>query len=186
MRYYLLTQRQDGDVPGKYYLGEIRKEITKEDFRFYYDSCVRGSKEEAYAKTVAMYKAFAAIALNKIDNFPGKVSDAHSCAVYRIMERETLCTANPGYERLSANDSVNISHNVVESASISREVGQFGNEESDIHGYMVPSSRVLGVYWGDSREREILCNLSEIPAILLKVGERQGRGWRRKWLNDVK
>ncbi|MDR1590464.1 MAG: hypothetical protein LBR92_00475 [Puniceicoccales bacterium] len=69
-----------------------------------------------------MYKAFTAIALNKIDNFPGKVSDAHSCAVYRIMERETLCAANPGYEKTELGNSVNIRHNVVESASIGREV----------------------------------------------------------------
>jgi hypothetical protein len=82
MRYYLLTQRQDGDVQGEYYLGKIQgRELTKEDLkgaydRFFSDSSGKkdSSKEKQYAKTVAIYKAFTAIALNKI-NFPGKDRD---------------------------------------------------------------------------------------------------------------
>jgi hypothetical protein len=60
-------------------------------------------------------------------------------------------------------------------------VERYSMRQKDVHEYMVPFSRILGVYWGDSREREILCNLSDIPATLLSVGEiprrRQGRKW---------
>jgi hypothetical protein len=68
----------------------------------------------------------------------------------------------------------------VASASIGGEVERLVTGFSDVHKYTVSFACVLGVYWGDAREREILCDLIGIPGILLIKGDRYSKFWRGK------
>jgi hypothetical protein len=202
MRYFLLTQRQDADsaddIEKNYYLGfhnENYDDLDSENFEEIPRKCAaeleakfkkvckkhcEDGGQEKYARTVAMHRAFTAIALNKID-FPGKHPETCSVTVFRVMSREGLCQADPQYPQKAAGGTVTMRHNVAESTSIGGPTERFG----DIHEFNVPFSRISAPYFlhsfgsnpmknGKSAyknaparfwvQRELVCNLQGIPA----------------------
>jgi hypothetical protein len=138
-----------------------------------------GGDREKYAKTVSMYKAFTAIALDKMD-FPGKNPD-HTFTAYRGIKREVLQVAYPDYEAKAATGYVAIKHCMGESTSIGSPVSFFNGPGTDTHTFFnVPFARVVAAYclhlfadgmyksprgpnefWG---QREFVCNLNGLEA----------------------
>jgi hypothetical protein len=148
MRYFLLTQRQDGDaMENNYYLA--RK--TRQDLETIFNRVASGG-EEQYAKSAAMYKAFTAIGLNKI-NFEGKNAN-QTCNV----SRGTTCEV--------------AQHSSLESTSIGSSATMFSN--GIVQKYEVPFSNVFTAFFLSPEmcsdrnittfqaadEREFMCNLN--------------------------
>ncbi|MDR1435110.1 MAG: hypothetical protein LBI77_01760 [Puniceicoccales bacterium] len=162
MRYFLLTQRQNPDE--ERYLGKVSKEKMQEHFVKF---C--GGDEKKYAKTVAIYKAFTAIALNRVD-FTGKNHQNHSCTVYRGLNRRFLEGNCPGYDQRQDN-TFTINHNTLESTSIGDVVSGFNDLGKDTHEMKVPFDRIFVVYFMSPEmcglligEREFICDLQGIEA----------------------
>ncbi|MDR1366419.1 MAG: hypothetical protein LBJ13_00720 [Puniceicoccales bacterium] len=162
MRYFLMQQRQN---PGEERFLAINEGKMKEAFEAF-----EGNTEE-YAKTVAMYKAFTAIALNKV-GFEGRNPQNHTCTVYRGMSTEALNAAYPGYDQKRDGDTFTIKHNPLESTSIGGPIDTFNGPGKDTHTTEVPFSRVLVAYFMSpemcasfcATEHEFICDLVGIPA----------------------
>jgi uncharacterized protein (UPF0147 family) len=137
-----------------------------------------GGDREKYGKTVTMYKAFTAIALDKMD-FPGKNPD-HTVTVCRGVNRQALCDAYPGYEeQVKTTGHATIKHAMGESTSIGDPIRSFNGSGTDTHTFKVPLARIMapyclhlfpedGMYRGgpDSfwEQREFVCNLQGLEA----------------------
>ncbi|MDR2371873.1 MAG: hypothetical protein LBD60_01865 [Puniceicoccales bacterium] len=187
MRYFLLTQRQDGNkMEDSYYLGFHKDEqkVTKLKLKEIFEKICQKYSDgdpEKYARTVAMHQAFTAIALNKVD-FPGKHSG--TCTVFRGMTYETDET-DPKYIQRKTGDTVAMRHNVAESTSIGEPLDMFNMGGTDTYEFEVPFSRVLVPYFlhlfdTEGRypikpekfwiQREFVCNLNGLSAKIIRNG----------------
>jgi hypothetical protein len=128
-------------------------------------------QDPEYAKTVAIYKAFTAIALNKA-NFAGRDPQNHTCTVYRGMPRDVLERNYHDYDQVQNGDNFTIKHSTLESTSIGNPIRMFNEIDSDTHTLEVPFSRVFVAYFMSSEmcggmgrhEHEFICDLGDIPA----------------------
>ncbi|MDR2812850.1 MAG: hypothetical protein LBB05_03640 [Puniceicoccales bacterium] len=181
MRYFLLKQRRNSETINEdYYLGfysegsaktfqkSEESEMQKKFKKVYGERC--NGDFEKYAKTVAMYKAFVAIALDKI-NFQGKNSDDRTCEVFRGMAHETLCQADYSYIQRKTGDKIVMRHHIAESTSIEGSLGFFSGGGMDVHKFHVPFAQVVAPYFlhlnlSDffGKECELVCNLNGLEA----------------------
>jgi hypothetical protein len=184
MRYCLLTQRQDsGNIDNNYYLGFYNEEVkfTESDLKAKFEKvcqkCCDGDQEK-YARTVAMHRAFTAIALNEI-NFPGKHSG--TCTVFRVM-RDDSREADFESDQKKTVDMTLMQHNVAESTSI-KEPWDMACFDSSTYEFEVPFARVSAAYFLHSFDcegkyvadpgkfwiqRELVCNLNGLPVKVMQ------------------
>jgi hypothetical protein len=164
IQYFLLMQRQN---PGEDRFFSTPKEKMEEHFL---NMCCENP--EQYAKTIAMYKAFTAIALNKA-NFAGKNPQNHTYAVYRGINRDTLNNTYPDYD---GKTQYTIKHNPLESTSVGGPISGFNGPGFDTHKMEVPFCRVFFAYFMSAGrcqsahgfEHEFVCDLHGISATITK------------------
>jgi hypothetical protein len=209
MKYFLLTQRQnDTDFKEIYFLdgetlGDLELRHTRESIvNIKNESDARGSifniKKEIYAKSVAMYKAFTAIALNKV-NMPGKISHGNNtCTVQRGMRREDLIKFYPEYAKTDegATFSGTMKHGIADSVALGAPASMYTDQkECDVIEMEVPFSRILAAYFvspelcfdeppygippnpltrdnkpGKGSEHEIVCDMGNLPIKIRRMG----------------
>ncbi|MDR3144431.1 MAG: hypothetical protein LBT64_02940 [Puniceicoccales bacterium] len=184
MQYYLLTQRQDmnEDVATRYYIYEGNVDDLKKSF-----DTVCGGNVEKYAKSIAMLKAYTAIALNKID-FPGKDKKNETCTLQRGMLHRT-CIQYPGYACKKQGDVVNnLKNGIMCSTALGPPSEAFSDNIHDIHGFKIPYTNVHMAYFMHtefcadnseeksdgkmSDEHEFVCDVGMASAKILKIAER--------------
>ncbi|MDR1590806.1 MAG: ankyrin repeat domain-containing protein [Puniceicoccales bacterium] len=189
MRYFWMTQSLGGDkMEDNFYLGFHKEETeggktqeavktTEAGLKAKFEKvCEKfcGGDLAKYAKTVIMHKAFAAIALDKID-FPGKNRENCNCKVYRGLAHETLLQSDLSYAQKKEGDTITMRHNIAESTSIVAPLPYFSGAGKDVHTYEVPFARIEAPYFLHTfhghplefwNERELACNLNGLPATI--------------------
>jgi cytohesin len=134
--------------------------------------------QEKYAQTVAMYKAFVAIALDKID-FPGKNLGEKTVQAFRGVRPEPIAALDPNYNQVAESSGTIVTkHAIAESVSIGSPLAEFNGPGTDTHEFNVPFARISAPYFlhlydngGNNPrpesfwlQRELVCDLSGLEA----------------------
>ncbi|MDR2724104.1 MAG: hypothetical protein LBB25_02775, partial [Holosporaceae bacterium] len=186
MRYFMSQQRQDPNE--ERYLSADNAQTIEDAMKKYSEAYNQELKEastnpEVYAKTVAMYKAFTAITLNKV-NFQGR-NENQTCTVYHGLTTESLNERYPDYKQTKAGDTVTIKYNILEPTPIRfidciPDPDGHENEIYEIHEMKVPFNKIFVAYFmspemceeGTSSrnirnplvQEAFICDLADIPA----------------------
>jgi hypothetical protein len=155
MKYFLLQQRQDPLDQNEYFLGPegVNGLCSK------FGGLVKSQDLDRYTKTVAMYKAFTAIALMKTQ-FSGKnlKSIPPTCILQRGMNRTDLVrktdplsgemTGYEGYNDVKDGETFNgIKGGIAESTALGSPAPTFIRKGYDIHEMTIPLCRIHAVYF---------------------------------------
>jgi hypothetical protein len=170
---YLLEQQIDGNCDASQQMRAFMMTQRQDPFEGRFSVSPKMPDDISYAKTVAIYKAFTAIALNKA-NFAGKNSENHTCKVYRGLARKDLEETYTDYDGKVKEDGIfTMRHSTLESTSIGNPIQLFNGKGSDTHTMEVPFSRIFATYFMSPEmcgnlasvgEHEFLCDLAGIPA----------------------
>jgi hypothetical protein len=184
MQNYLEAQQLDSNAPVsmavRHFMSMQRQDPNEEHFlpeseaqmQAHFSQLFSGNEEKC-AKTIAMYKAFTAIALNKAHLEPDSNHQNHTCTLYRGIQRDILDDNYPGYNQTQNGDTFTIRHTTLESTSVGRPIRMFNPKGSDTHTMEVPYSRIFAAYFmspemcgnaASAHEHEFVCDLSGIPA----------------------
>jgi ankyrin repeat protein len=181
MKFFLFMQMEKtaAQIESEHYLGTGRdgpKTIEKLEHTFNKVCASGGISPDTYARSVAMYKAFIAIALKKVD-FAGNDRDHNTCTVYRGIDRTTLEKSCPNYDTIKVGNEVQgLKHNSLESTSVERPIAIFNGAGTDTHMIRVSYSDIYVAFFMSpemcahkyGQEMELLCNLQRAETILKK------------------
>ncbi|MDR0740727.1 MAG: hypothetical protein LBF34_03395 [Puniceicoccales bacterium] len=155
-------------------LEEMKAKFEKVCEKFY------GGNQEKYAKTVAMHKAFVAVALDKID-FPGKNPETSTCTIDRVVNFERVSQTQSDYAQQRMQGTATIAHQIAESAAIGGPIEWCVGPGTDTHHFEVPVARIMVPYCchlfkensGGSSvnfwcEREFMCNFNGLSAEIVQ------------------
>jgi hypothetical protein len=210
MKYFLFTQREESADFEKIYFWsghnlsdlELRhiKEVIKNVKKEANDGgsiSISKIKKEKYAQSVAMYKAFTAIALNKA-KIPGKINHKNNtCSLQRGMKREDLIKFYPEYAKINEGEifTGTMKHGIADSAALGAPASEYTNpKEYDVIEMKIPFHRVLAAYFvspelsfdgplygipinpytrdnkaGKGSEHELICDMANLPVKIRKM-----------------
>jgi hypothetical protein len=160
MKYFLLQQRQNPSDQDKYFLKE-GKDVLEESA----NTVLNVQNLDKYTKTVAMYKAFTAIALMKTQ-FDGKDLESvpPTCVLQRGMRRDSLikmqvetessamlayADVDKGqtFKGMSPAGPVTVKGGIAESTALGSPALNFTEAGYDVHQMKIPFSRIHAVYF---------------------------------------
>jgi hypothetical protein len=210
MKYFLLTQcKKNDDFEKTYFWGgqnlsslELQhiKEVIGNVKREANDrGLILNTKKEKYAKSVAMYKAFTAIALNKV-KILGKVNhERNICSVQRGMGREDLIKFYPEYAKIKEGEIFkgSMKHGIADSVALGAPASEYTNPKAyDVIEMEVPFHRILAAYFvspelsfdgppygiphnfstrdnkaGKGSEHELICDMGNLPIKIRKMSD---------------
>jgi hypothetical protein len=212
MKYFLFTQRKERDDFEKTYfwgerdLSSLELQHIKEIIRNIKTEAndkglILNIKKEKYTKSVAMYKALTAMALNKAQ-VPGKIDhERNICIVQRGMKREDLIKFYPGYVKINEGEifTGTMKHGIADSVALGPPASEYTNpNEYDVIEMEVPFSRILVAYFvspelsfdgppygipynsstrdnkdGKGSEHELICDMSNLPIKIIKMSTQE-------------
>jgi hypothetical protein len=153
MKYFLLQQRMnpEQDANNIYYFGgnkRSRHPTSLDTLNQRYDEYFQPNDLNTYTKTVAMYKAYTAIALGKTQ-FSGKDQASNSCTLQRAMTRQLLITSyGQAYENVRVNETFDrMKGGIADSTALGPPVYHFIEPGSDIFEMQVPFSKIHAAYF---------------------------------------
>jgi hypothetical protein len=207
MKYFLFTQRKESDDFEKIYfwsglnLGRLEIKHIQEVIKNVKNEAndkglIFNIKKEKYAKTVAMYKALIALALNKAQ-IPGKIDHKKNvCIVQRGMKRADLIKFYPEYVKIDEGKifTGTMKHGIADSVALGAPASEYTRpNEYDVIEMEVPFSRVLAAYFispelsfdgppygisfdpstrdnkvGKGSEHELICDMGNLPVKIRK------------------
>jgi hypothetical protein len=153
MKYFLLQQRVNATQDENTYHLECAGFVTLENLRDQYNEYfelpdnLNENLLNQYTKTVAMYKAYTAIALNKIQ-FKGKDSTHRTCQLQRAMVRKKLIkSCKPAYKDVKEGETfAEMKGGIADSTALGPPVHFFTGPEYDIFEMKIPFFRILAMY----------------------------------------
>jgi hypothetical protein len=153
MKYFLLQQRVNPTQDENTYHLECAGFVTLENLRDQYNEYfglpdnLNENLLNQYTKTVAMYKAYTAIALRKTQ-FDGKDLNQQTCQLQRAMVRKKLIKSyKPAYEDVKEGETfAEMKGGIADSTALGPPVHFFTKPEYDIFEMKVPFFRILAIY----------------------------------------
>jgi hypothetical protein len=180
--YFEGNKRNDKSVG----LPKLKKTYDK---RFGLPNHLQAARLDQYTKSVAMYKAYTAIALEKTQ-FAGKSLANHTCKLQRAMARQDLTAGYGAYENVEVNGTfTGIRGGIADSTALGPPVHFLTRPERkcDIHEMQIPFSKIHAAYflspelcYDDVSEKkndiehgyggghEFVCDLSRLPVKLIR------------------
>jgi hypothetical protein len=194
IKYFLLQQRTNWEQEANtvYYFEGNKRKQQNIGLPKLQEACTKHFKSAnpaKYAKTVAMYKAYTAIALRKTQ-FEGKDSAQRTCQLQRAMTRSELITRyKSAYENVRQGEIFNeMKGGIADSAALGSPVYFFTQpqRQCDIHEMLIPFFRIHAAYFispelcyddvpqkkynveaGYGGGHEFVCDFSRLPVKLI-------------------
>jgi hypothetical protein len=173
MKSFLMAQRQNPDDVNSIFVPKI----VEKKIRSAFPGKMSPLQIAEFTKSVAMYKAFTAITLSRL-NMPEFINhETLTCSLQRGLGRKGLIESYPGYPNIPIGTPFRLPKNgIADSTSLGPPPPNFTGKGSDVHQMDVAFSRILVLYFMSeemckgvkAHEHEITCDLSNVFATIIK------------------
>ncbi|MDR3144493.1 MAG: hypothetical protein LBT64_03280 [Puniceicoccales bacterium] len=170
MRAFLWKQRQNPDDISNVFISSV---VGIEKIKKAFPGQMSSAEVIEFTKSVAMYKAFVAITLSRV-NEPNTINHENlTCSLQRGLVRRSLVENYPEYSKIKEGGTVCLKKNgIADSTSLGNPPSAFTGKGTDVHQMNVGFERILVLYFMvpemckdvKGNEHEIICDLINISA----------------------